>query len=147
MSGLTKSGNFTAFTPSSGDSALDSINRALGAIETADGVPSLVILHPLDFRAAQRIKASGGSEEYLFGSPSGANGANVWNTPLNTTPDMTQAKLIALDVQQAAVTHDRMNAVVDAGWVDSDFAANLLTLTARICLTNGAHRRTTCSGS
>src|SRR3546814_15691773 len=53
MSGLTKSGNFTAFTPSSGDSALDSINRALGAIETADGGPSLVILHPLDFRAAQ----------------------------------------------------------------------------------------------
>src|SRR3546814_7289361 len=92
MSGLTKSGNFTAFTPSSGDSALDSINRALGAIETADGVPSLVILHPLDFRAAQRIKASGGAEEYLFGSPSGANGANGWSTQLPTTPALTQTR-------------------------------------------------------
>src|SRR3546814_7003744 len=86
MSGLTKSGTFTAFTPSSGDSALDSINRALGAIETADGVPSLVILHPLDFRAAQRIKASVGSAESLFGSPSGAAGANLWNTPIPTRP-------------------------------------------------------------
>src|SRR3546814_12033202 len=103
MSGLTKSGNFTAFTPSSGDSALDSINRALGAIETADGVPSLVILHPLDFRAAQRIKASGGSEEYLFGSPSGANGANVWNTQIHTTPAMTPGKFIALRSEERRV--------------------------------------------
>src|SRR3546814_13132181 len=81
MSGLTKSGNFTAFTPSSGDSALDSIHRALGAIETADGVPSFVILHPLDFRAAQRLKARGGSDEYLLRPPSGSKGAKRGHTP------------------------------------------------------------------
>src|SRR3546814_17295540 len=113
MSGLTKSGNFTAFTPSSGDSALDSINRALGAIETADGVPSLVILHPLDFRAAQRIKASGGSEEYLFGSPSGAHGANARNTPSHTTSAMTQGQVTAATVQQAPAIEGGMKAWVE----------------------------------
>ncbi|MEQ8195615.1 MAG: phage major capsid protein, partial [Rhodospirillales bacterium] len=66
MSGLTKSGNFTAFTPTSGDTAIDSINRALAALETNEAQPDVVVMHPTDFRAMQRVKASG-SGEFLFG--------------------------------------------------------------------------------
>ncbi|MEQ8249429.1 MAG: phage major capsid protein, partial [Alphaproteobacteria bacterium] len=66
MSGLTKSGNHTAFTPTSGDTAIDSINRALAALETNEAQPDVVVMHPTDFRAMQRVKASG-SGEFLFG--------------------------------------------------------------------------------
>ncbi len=131
MSGLTKSGNYTAFTPTSGETAIDSINRALAALETAEADPDVVIMHPKDYRAMQRLKASG-SGEYLFGAPSGQNSANVWNTDIHPTPAMTEGKFLAMDSAQMGVLFFREDASVQVGYVNDDFTKNLVVLLAEL---------------
>lgn len=134
MSGLTQSGNFTAFTPTTGDTALDSISRAIAAIETADGSPDLLIMHPNDFRAMQRIKTD--DADYIFGQPGGTNIEQVWNRDVHITPAMTQGKFMVMDSALAAVVFNREDASVVVGWVNDDFTKNLVTILAeaRLCV-------------
>lgn len=131
MSGLTTAGNHTAFTPTSGDTAIDSINRALAALETAEAAPDIVLMHPVDYRAMQRVK-NGVNGDYVFGSPSGANGASVWNTEIYTTPAMTQGYFVAADLAQMGVLFLREDAQVAVGWVGDDFTSNLVTILAEL---------------
>ena len=134
LSGLTKSGNFTAFTPTTGDTALDSISRAIAAIETADGSPDLIIMHPVDFRAMQRITSE--DDVYIYGQPGGTNIEQVWQKDIHITPAMTQGKFMVMDAAMAAVVFNREDASVVLGWVNDDFTKNLVTILAeaRLCV-------------
>lgn len=131
VGGLTKSGNYTAFTPTSGDSAVDSINRALAALETNEGAASIVLLNPATWRSLQRVKASG-SGEYLFGAPSGQNSEAVWNTPVLPSNSVTAGKLLVIDVMQMGEYYLREDATVQVGFVNDDFTKNLVTILAEM---------------
>jgi HK97 family phage major capsid protein len=138
MSGLTTAGNYTAFTPTSGDTAIDSINRALGTLAVNAADPYVVVMHPLDFRAMQRLKAS--DNEYLFGSPAGLNAEKVWGTNIYLTPTLTQGKFIVMDTAQMGVLFMREDANVQLGYVNDDFTSNLVTLLAEFRATIAVQR-------
>jgi len=129
--GLTKSGNYTAFTPSTGETGLDSLNRALGVLETNEASGNLLLLNPTNYRALQRLKAST-SGEYLFGAPSGSNSERVWNCNVLPTNAVTAGKFLALDTTQLGEFYLRQDATVDVGYVNDDFTKNLVTLLAEV---------------
>lgn len=127
MAGLTKSGNFTAFTPTTGESAIDSINRAIASLETNEAAPTLVLLNPTTWRSLQRVK-SGGSEEYLFGSPSGQNRESIWNVEVLPTNAIAAGKLLVIDAATLGEFYLRQDATIDVGFVNDDFTKNLVTI-------------------
>lgn len=141
MSGLTKSGNYTAFTPTTGDTALDSISRAIATLEGNEAQPDVIILHPTDFRAMQRVKASG-SGEYMFGAPGGTNNEAVWNRAVHVTPAMGTGNFLMLDTAQMGVFFTREDAQVHVGYVNDDFTSNLVTLLAELRATLAVQRPT-----
>ncbi|MEQ8227379.1 MAG: phage major capsid protein, partial [Rhodospirillales bacterium] len=108
-------------------------------LETNEAQPDVVVMHPTDFRAMQRVKASG-SGEFLFGAPSGQNTANVWNTDIHTTPAMTQGKFLAMDSVQMGVLFLREDASVQVGYVNDDFTKNLVVLLSEIRATIAVQR-------
>ena len=132
-------GNGTGFTPTSGDSAIDSISRAIATLEAAEALPDVIVLHPSDFRAMQRLKSSG-SGEFLFGAPGGTNGEAVWNRDVHVTPAMSAGYFLAMDSQQMGVLFTREDASVTPGWVDDDFTKNLVTILAETRLTIAVQR-------
>jgi len=128
MAGLFKSGNHTAFTPTSGDTALDSISRALGTLAaTYEATGDLVLLNPIDYRAMQRTKAVD-SGMFLFGNPNGADSDQVWAVPIHATPAVTQGKFAVMDSRQMGTLRIRQDARVEAGYDGDDFTSNLVTL-------------------
>jgi HK97 family phage major capsid protein len=132
FSGFTASGNHTAFTPATGDTALDSIRRAAEAVETAGFFPDAVVMHPSDWRVIELLKASTG--EYLA-----ANGAaqqfitqgmsrNVWGLRVVVSPSMVPGKFVLADFGSAAVHFARQDAAVELGWINDNFARNLVSI-------------------
>ncbi|MEQ8228551.1 MAG: phage major capsid protein [Rhodospirillales bacterium] len=132
MSGLTT--NATAFSATSGDTALDSLSRAQAAISAAEGVADLVVLHPNDWASIQRLKASTAGT-FLLGNPAAGNAPNVWGLPVHLTPAMTSGKFLIADTAQAAVIFNRSDAVIETGYVGDDFTKNLVTILAEVRLT------------
>lgn len=127
---LTTSGNYTAFTPTSGDDGINSINRAIAQLETADAMATLVLLNPATYRSIQRLRATGGNEQPIMGAPSGVNREAVWNVPILPTNAMTAGKLLVLDTDNLGEYYQRSQAQVDIGYVDQDFTKNLVTIRA-----------------
>ncbi|HSH41012.1 MAG TPA: phage major capsid protein, partial [Arenicellales bacterium] len=56
ISGLSASGRHTAFTPQTGEHALDSLNRAKYAVIGADYMPNFIFMNPADFGGIERLK-------------------------------------------------------------------------------------------
>ena len=129
MNGLTKAGNYTSFSPTSGETGLDSINRALGVLETNEAVGDVVVLNPWDYRSLQRIK---GAVEgaYVFGSPSGANDENVWAVEVLPSNAVSAGNFLALDTTQLGALFLREDASVQLGYTGSQFTQNLVTILA-----------------
>lgn len=130
VSSLTTSGNYTAFTPTSGDDGINSINRAIAQLETADAMATLVLLNPATYRSIQRLRATGGNEQPIMGAPSGVNREAVWNVPILPSNAMTAGKLLVLDTDNMGEYYQRSEAQVDIGYVNDDFVKNLVTIRA-----------------
>jgi len=130
--GWTIEGNHTAFTPTEGESGIDSVNRAIAMLETNEASATLILLNPATYRGLQRVKATGGSEEYLFGSPSGQNREALWNVQVLPTNAVAAGKLLVLDAAQQGELYLREDARLDVGYVNDDFARNLLSLRAEM---------------
>lgn len=127
ISGMTASGNFTAFTPTSGDTAIDSINRAKYAILGADYVPTGILLNPADWGAIERLK-DGVNGGYLVGDPFGQITPMMWGLPVVATNSMTSGKLLVADFATSYEYIERSTTVIDVGYVNDDFTRNLVTL-------------------
>jgi HK97 family phage major capsid protein len=132
FSGFTASGNHTAFTAATGDTALDSIRRAAEAVETAGFFPDAIVLHPSDWRAIELLKASTG--EYLAANGNGqafitqGMARSVWGLRVVTSPSMQAGKFLLADYASAAVHFARQDAVVEMGYVNDNFARNLVSI-------------------
>ena len=126
ISGMTIAANRTAFTPVSGDTALDSLNRAkyqlIGADYAADGV----IMNPADWGAIERLKTSDAA--YVVGNPFGTIVPMVWGLPVVLSNNMTSGSFQMADF---ATTYDyllRSGTVVEIGFINDDFTKNLVTI-------------------
>jgi HK97 family phage major capsid protein len=140
FSSFTATGNFTAFTPATGDTALDSIRRAAELVETAGFFPSAVVMHPQDWRIIELLK-SGATEQYLAADGSAAQfitqgmARSVWGLRVVTSTSMQTGKFILADFESAAVHFARQDATVEIGYQDDQFSKALVSIR---CMARGA---------
>lgn len=135
ISGMTDSGNYTAFTPATGDTALDSINRAIYAVIAADYAATGIIMNPADWGALERLKDN--EERYILGNPQGVLGPVLWGLPVVVTNAMTAGKFLVASFNIAYQVWNRTGTVVEMFEQDADnVTKNLLTVRAenRGCL-------------
>lgn len=130
LSGLTDSGNFTAYTASSSDLLVDAINRAKYSMWARGRMPDTVIVNPADWGAMERTREGSGSGAYLYGMPGQMAGMNPFGLNVILSNNMTQGNFLVAALASSAVLYERVGAVIEAGFVNDDFQRNLLTLRA-----------------
>lgn len=130
LSGLTDSGNFTAYTPTSDDLLIDAINRAKYSLWAKGYTPDVVVVNPADWGAMERTRESGTSGQYLYGSPAAMAGMNPFGVRVVLSNNMNSGKFLIGAMDRAAVLYNRMGAVIEMGYVNDDFQKNLITVRA-----------------
>lgn len=132
FSGFTASGNHTAFTPATGETALDSIRRAAELVETAGFFPTAVVMSPADWRKIEVLKATTG--QYLAADGNGQSfltrgmERSVWGLRVVTSVSMQANKFLLADYESAAVHFARQDATVEVGFINDNFARNLVSI-------------------
>lgn len=134
ISGLSASGRHTAFTPETGEIALDSLNRAKYAIVSADYQPNVIIMNPADFGAIERVKSTASSNDYAAGGGAALSYINggmtplFWGIPVVTSNDVASGKFYMMD-SNAIQFFMRQAVQVEMFEQDSDnVTKNLLTI-------------------
>lgn len=129
ISGITASGNYTAFTPATGDTALDSINKAIEAVAEADYAATAIMMNPNDWYAITRLKDT--TNQYIFGAPVGALGNTLWGLPVVVTNSLTAGKLLVGAFNISHQVFMRSGTVVEMfEQDDTNVQKNLLTVRA-----------------
>lgn len=129
ISGMTNSGNFTAFTPVTGDKALDSLNRAIEKVALEDYAATGIVLNPADWHAIERLKDN--EERYIYGNPGNAAMPMLWGLPVVVTNTMTAGKLLVAGFDIAYQVWNRSGVVVEMfEQDDTNVQKNLLTVRA-----------------
>lgn len=128
ISGITASGNHTAFTPLTGDTALDSINQAIEDVALADYTATAIMLNPANWHAIERLKDT--TNQYIVGNPAGGVlAASLWGLPVIASNSVTANKLIVGDFTAAYGLFRRSGTVVEMFEQDSDnVQKNLITV-------------------
>ena len=138
IGGLAKAGNHTAFTPASGDNAIDSINRAIYAVAAADYNATAIILNPADWGAIERTKTQ--DDAYVFGAPQKL-APTLWGLPVVATNTMTAGKFVVGAFDMAAQVWNRQGTVVEMSEADdTNFQKNLVTVRAEARLALAIYR-------
>ncbi len=138
IGGLAKVGNHTAFTPASGDNAIDSINRAIYAVAAADYNATAIILNPADWGAIERTKTQ--DDAYVFGAPQKL-APTLWGLPVVATNTMTAGKFMVGAFDMAAQVWNRQGTVVEMSEADdTNFQKNLVTVRAEARLALAIYR-------
>lgn len=128
LGGLLTTGNHTDFVPTASDTAVDSVRKAIQALETAYYTPGLVIMNPADVAAAELLKDA--EERYIVGRPVAGGLRSLWGIPLYSTPHIAAGTFVAMDPSSCMVFM-RQDAVVEFSDSDEDnFTKNLLTVRA-----------------
>lgn len=142
ISGLTDPGNFTPFTPTTGENALDSINRAIYATYAADYAPTAIIMNPQDWGAIERLKVNGSTDNrYVIGNPTGILGPSLWGLPVVVSNAMTQGYFLVAAFDIAAQVWNRSGVMVEMFEQDEDnVQKNLLTIRAESRLALSIYR-------
>lgn len=138
IGGLAKAGNHTAFTPASGDNAIDSINRAIYLVAAADYNATAIILNPADWGAIERTKTQ--DDAYVFGAPQRL-APTLWGLPVVATNTMTAGKFMVGAFDMAAQVWNRQGTVVEMSEADdTNFQKNLVTVRAEARLALAIYR-------
>ena len=141
ISGIRDSGNFTAFTPETGENALDSLNRAIYAVYAQDYAPTAIIMNPADWGAIERIKVGTSDVRYVVGNPTGQVGPTIWGLPVVVTNAMTAGSFVCGAMDIAYQVWNRMGTVVEMFEQDDDnVTKNLVTVRAEMRGTLATYR-------
>jgi HK97 family phage major capsid protein len=141
ISGMMDSGNFTAFTPVTGDNALDSINRAIYLVLAADYPPTAIIMNPADWGAIERLKVSDTDDRYVIGDPRNPIGPTLWGLPVVVSNAMTAGSFLVGSMPIAYQIWNRQNTVVEMFEQDDvNVQKNLVTIRAESRLTLATYR-------
>lgn len=131
LSGLTDSGNYTAYTPTSDDLLVDAINRAKYTLWSATGMmPDTVIVNPITWAAMERTREGAGTGAYLYGLPGVQAGMNPFGVRVVLSNNVAADKFIIGAMDASVVLYQRQGAVIEFGFVNDDFAKNLVTARA-----------------
>lgn len=129
-SGLTDSGNYTAYSATSDDTLVDAINRAKYSLWANGYMPDTVIVNPADWGAMERAREGAGTGTYLYGLPGMNAGVNPFGVRVVLSNYVTAGYFIIGAFDQSVVLYERQGATVEAGFVNTDFTYNLVTLRA-----------------
>ena len=131
LSGLTDSGNYTAYTPTSDDLLVDAVNRAKYTLWSATGMmPDTVIVNPITWAAMERTREGAGTGAYLYGLPGVQAGMNPFGVRVVLSNNVAADKFIIGAMDASVVLYQRQGAVIEFGFVNDDFAKNLVTARA-----------------
>ena len=130
IAGLTKAGNFVAFTASAGANLAESINKAKYNRWAAGEVVDTVVVNPADWAALEILREGTGSGAYLYGAPGTAAGMSVFGVQVVLSSHMPAGKFLIGSLRSAATIYQRQGAVVEMGFVNDDFTKNLVTIRA-----------------
>jgi len=140
LSGLTDTGNFTAYSPTSDDLLVDAINRAKYALWAIGRMPDTVIVNPADWGAMERTREGAGTGQYLYGMPGMNAGMNPFGLRIVLSNNMASGKFLVGALRASTVLYNRAGAVIDMGYVNDDFTKNLITIRAEERLGLGVER-------
>jgi len=140
LSGLTDTGNFTAFTPTSGANLVESINKAKYALWATGNAPDTVIVNPADWGEMELTREGAGTGAYLYGAPGTMAGANPFGVQVVMSNHMPAGDFLIGNMRGSAVIYARQGAVVEMGYVNADFTNNLVTIRAEERLGLGVDR-------
>jgi HK97 family phage major capsid protein len=127
---IVANGGHTAFTPTSGDDAIASVNRAIAAAEVLESQPTVILMSPVSWRQIQRIRAVAGDGQHIVGNPQQITGEMLWGVPVMPTNAVDVGKFIVADFMTAGEYFLRQESVIDFGFVNDDFTKNLVTIRA-----------------
>lgn len=130
LSGLTDTGNFTAFTAAVGANLAESINKAKYAMWATGNVPDTVIVNPADWAALEVMREGTGTGAYLFGAPGTAAGMSVFGVQVVLSNHIPAGNLLIGALRSSATIYQRQGATVEMGFVNDDFTKNLVTIRA-----------------
>lgn len=129
--GMTISPNFTTFSPTTGENALDSLNRAKYLIEAADYAPTAIVMNPADWGAIERTKVGTSDDRYIIGDPRASMGPFLWGLPVVVSNSMTSGKLLVAAFDIAFMLWNRAETVVQMfEQDDTNVQKNLITIRA-----------------
>ncbi len=129
ISGMVASGNYTAGpTPLSGETAIDTLNRAKYALIGAEWAADGIIMNPADWGTIERLKTT--DSAYLVGNPFGGITPMLWGLPVALTNAIASGKYIMADFATSYDHLARQSMAVDLGYVNDDFTKNLVTIRA-----------------
>ena len=129
LTGMTIAPNIVAFTPTTGDTALDTINKIKYISDNADYQASGIVLNPTDWGNIERLKDS--QNRYIVGDPHSAMGPFLWGLPVVVTPSMTAGQVLIAAFDIAFQLWNRKETVVEMFEQDDKNAQqNLLTIRA-----------------
>ena len=146
LGGITLSGNFTAFTPTTGDTAMDSINRAKYSIVGADFEATHILMNPVTFGSIERVKTGTARNDYASSDGVALTYLNgqpyIWGLPVVLSNDVTADKLLVLDVNKTGgyIRDDVSVQMFEQD--DTNVQENLITIRAEMRLAFGVMRAT-----
>ncbi|MEO8753015.1 MAG: hypothetical protein ABI624_10080 [Casimicrobiaceae bacterium] len=121
---LTTSGNYTAFTPGSGETDGDGVARAAAQVVNAGGSNVIVAVNPTTYLGMQLAKASTAGT-YLGLPPTMA-------ARLVAIPTVAAGKVLAFSPGDGAGWLDREGINVVFGYADDDFIRNAIRIRAEL---------------
>lgn len=142
LSGLTDTGNFTAYSAVSDDLLVDAINRAKYQLWAIGRAPDTVIVNPADWGAMERTREGAGTGMYLYGLPGQFAGVNPFGVRVVMSNNMPSGKFLIGALSTSTMVYNRQGAVIEMGYVNDDFTKNLVTIRAEERLGLGVERPT-----
>ena len=129
ISGLTDTGNFTAFTAAAGASLADSVGKAQSSLQAAGWNPNVVVVNPADWDVARQSKGTDG--HYTAGSWRDPAPPAIWGLPVVTNAGITAGNMLVMDTSQVLLL-DRQEVTVELGYAEDDFIRNKLRILAEL---------------
>lgn len=130
ISGITDTGNFTAFTADSGANLIDSINKAKYQLWATGNMPDTVIVNPADWGAMERTREGAGTGMYLYGAPGTVGSTSPFGVQVVMSNHVAAGYFIIGALRSSCTIFQRQGAVIEMGYVNADFTNNLVTIRA-----------------
>lgn len=129
LSGMFKAGNHVAFTPTAGETAVDSISRGLEAADLAGYQASVVIVSTSLWYSLSRLKTA--DDKYLLGDPTGVVSFSLWGRTVVSSPAVPAGKFLVCDLQAAYTFFNRADVQVSMYTQnEDDVSKGLVTILA-----------------
>jgi HK97 family phage major capsid protein len=134
LSGLLDSGNYTVYTPTSGDNLIQAINRAKYQLWAIGYIADTVYVNPADWGAQEIERENGSNGMYLYGAPGTISGLNPFGIRVVITPRITAGSFLVGQTAVATGVWNRSGTVIEMGYEDNDFTSNLVTVLGEVRL-------------